>query len=324
MELSIFQDEHMLNVHLLTSGDMGGYAGVAVIGVMFISSTLLTMVMLLVWNLSWPLALLYFCIYGSIEGIYFSAVLNKVPQGGWFPFAIALIFMVISLCWNYGRQKKYAYEMNNKISLDSLGNLLSSAGIQRVPGICFFYSDLAHGIPPIITHYVRNVRTLHQVLILTTIRFLPVKTVSPDERFHISRVGFKGVYRCVVQYGYLDVINCKDGEFRNQAIRSLRLYLARVDKNEPTVVTENSFPSVQLSVDTYNEEDLREIERASEQVPVYVVGKVTVKTSSGSSWLGRLAIEKVYVFLRTICRSAIEELRISAESYLEVGMLYEI
>jgi KUP system potassium uptake protein len=68
------------------------------------------------------------------------------------------------ISWNYGRQKKFDYETKNKISKKALGQLLSNIGDMRVPGVCFFYTDLFHGVPPIINHYIRNVRTLHKVL----------------------------------------------------------------------------------------------------------------------------------------------------------------
>lgn len=299
-------------------------AGVAVVGVMFITTTLVTIVMLLVWKTRWPLVLLFLSVYGLVEGVYFTSVLNKVPQGGWVPFAIGTFFLIISLCWNYGRQKKYAYEMNHKISLDGLGALLSSTGTVRVPGVCFFYSDLVYGVPPIVTHYVKNVRTFHQVLVFTTIRFIPVRTVVPEERFRVGRVGFQGVYRCVARYGYQDVIDCKD-EFKNQAIQSLRIYLETEDKTELSNGTEVRTPSFQRSMDAYNIEDLVELENAMGYDALYVVGKVTVRTSSSNtSWVGRFVINKIYSLLKVMCRSAIKELHIPPANYLEVGMLYEI
>ena len=299
--------------------------GVAVVGVMFITTNFITLVMILVWKLPWPLALLFLCVFGSIEGIYFSAVLFKIPQGGWVPFAIAMLFLAISLCWNYGRRKKYGYEMSHKTSLDSLGTLLSSGGIQRVPGICFFYSDLALGVPPIITHYVKNVRTLHQVLVFTTIRFLPVRTVALEDRFFVGRVGFKGVYRCVACYGYQDVIDCNDQEFRDRVLQSLQLYLENEERNEPDPNGKDvRTVSFQRTIADQNLEDLAELDEARERNAVYVAGKVTVRTNASTGWLGRLIIDKGYSLLRIICRSAIKELQIPPANYLEVGMLYEI
>jgi KUP system potassium uptake protein len=304
---------------------LGNAFGVAVVGVMFITTCFVTLVMILVWKLPFAVALLFLLVFGSIEGIYFTAVLNKVPQGGWVPFAMAMIFLAISLCWNYGRRRKSRYEMSHKISLDSVGPLLSEGATQRVPGICFFYSDLALGVPPIIKHYVKNVRTLHQVLVFTTIRFLPERTVPPEDRFFIGRVGFKGVYRCVAFYGYQDVIDCNNEEFRDRAIRSLQLYLENEERNEPDPNAKDVRTlSFRRTIADQNLEDLAELDKAGEQDAVYVVGKVTVRTSSSTGWFGRLLINGGYAFLRTICRSAIKELQIPPANYLEVGMLYEI
>lgn len=281
--------------------------------------------MILVWKLHLAVALSFLLLYGLIEGIYFSAVLNKLPEGGWVPFAMAGIFVAISLCWNYGRRRKYEYEMSHKISLDHLGALLSSGGTQRVPGICFFYSDLALGVPPIITHYVKNVRTLHQVLVFTTIRYLPERTVPPEDRFFIGRVGFKGVYRCVAFYGYQDVIDCSNQEFRDRAIESLQLYLENEERNEPDPNGKDvRTVSFQRTIDDQNLEDLAELDRAREHDAVYVVGKVTVRPSASTGWFGRLVINSGYAALRAICRSAITQLQIPPANYLEVGMLYEI
>lgn len=281
--------------------------------------------MILVWKLPFPLVLLYLLVFGSIEGIYFTAVLNKIPQGGWVPFAMAGVFLAISLCWNYGRRRKFVYEMEHKMDLENLAPLLSNGGTQRVPGICFFYSDLALGVPPIITHYVNNVRTLHKVLVFTTIRFLPERTVLPENRFFIGRVGFKGVYRCVAFYGYQDVIECNDQEFRDRAIESLRLYLENGERNEPDPNAEDARTlSFQRTIADQNLEDLKELEKAREHHAVYVMGKVTVRSNDSTGWFGRIVINGGYSLLRTLCRSAIKELQIPPAHYLEVGMLYEI
>ena len=101
----------------------------------------------------------------TVEGCYLSVVLTKIPQGGWLPFMLSILFTLIMISWNYGRQKKFDYETKNKLSKKALGQVLSGIGDMRVPGVCFFYTDLFHGVPPIVNHYVRNVRTLHQVRI---------------------------------------------------------------------------------------------------------------------------------------------------------------
>lgn len=79
-----------------------------------------------------------------------TSLLNKIPQGGWVPFAISAFFLTIMLSWTYGRSKKKEYEADRKMSLPDLDQMLSSYSTYRAPGICFFFTDLRNGIPPII------------------------------------------------------------------------------------------------------------------------------------------------------------------------------
>lgn len=59
------------------------HAGLAVTVDMMVTTCLVTMVMLLVWRTHVVLALVFFLIFGAIEGALFSATLLKVPHGGW-------------------------------------------------------------------------------------------------------------------------------------------------------------------------------------------------------------------------------------------------
>ena len=170
--------------------------GVAVTCVMLITTILVTLVMVMLWNLPLPISLLFFCFYGFIEGAYLTSVLNKVLEGGWVPFALSLSILIIMLSWIYGRMKKYEYEVSRKVSKDELQKLLCDENMLRVPGVCLFYSDLVDGISPLIRHYVRCTGTLHQVLVFITIRNVPVPTILAEKRFVVDRLAYKkGVYR---------------------------------------------------------------------------------------------------------------------------------
>ena len=132
---------------------------------MIITTCLMTIIMLVIWETYWLTVLIFFTGFVLVEGCYLSVVLTKIPQGGWLPLMVSIIFTLIMISWNYGRQKKFDYETKNKLNKKALGQVLSGIGDMRVPGVCFFYTDLFHGVPPIVNHYVRNVRTLHQVCI---------------------------------------------------------------------------------------------------------------------------------------------------------------
>jgi KUP system potassium uptake protein len=163
---------------------------------MLITTVLVTLVMVMLWNLPLPISLLFFCFFGLVEGAYLTSVLNKVLEGGWVPFALSLSILAIMLSWIHGRAKKREYEASRRVSGDELMKLLCDEGAARVPGVCLFYSDLADGISPLVRHYARCAGTLHQFLVLVTIHQVPVPSISADKRFLVDSLAYKkGVYR---------------------------------------------------------------------------------------------------------------------------------
>jgi KUP system potassium uptake protein len=347
-------------------------AGVAVICVMLITTLLVTLVMTVLWKLPLPIILCFLCTFGIIEGIYLTAVLNKVPQGGWVPFAIAAFFLVIMLSWIYGRQKKYEYEASRKVSKGEMHKLLYDEAVVRVPGVCLFYSDLVHGLPPIISHYVRCVGTLHQVLVFVTIRYVPVRTVLPEERFLVDRFqAYRGVYRCIARYGYMDLMNTQHATVLSEIVHRLKSHISDEEQQQQQLLrsanlnhNHTSIPNnarsngvrilpkeeeeeeeleggmedgVGMRIDASHEvrrrklpgggeysAELAELEAAVMKGAVYVLGKVTLKTSAHTNWFERFVINHLYRFLAINCRSALAFLDIPSSQFLQVGMTYQI
>eukprot|EP01018_Ginkgo_biloba_P031855 Gb_04140 [translate_table: standard] len=272
----------------------------------------------------------------AYEGVYVTAVLNKVPEGGWVPFLIAVIFLTIMLSWNYGRQKKYKYEMERKLSIEGLHSMVNN--VCRVPGVCFFCSDLIHGLPPIIQHYVKNVSSLHEILIIVTIRFVPVKTVLPEERFLVGKLEPKGVYRCLAQYGYMDVPSMEGYEFLHQVIDRIKAHIrsnellhcsGNLDEGTNAIQLQSYSRSASSNASVkygYSSpyEELQELELAKNKGAVFVLGKTTLRTSENTGVVERFVIEKMYGFLQNNCRSTISTLKVPPAQVLQVGMLYEI
>lgn len=283
---------------------------------MVITTCLMTIIMLVIWDTHWLLVLIFFTVFIVLEGCYLSVVMTKIPQGGWAPFIISLVFTLIMMSWNYGRQKKFDYEMKNKLTKKALGQLISGIGDFRVPGVCFFYTDLFHGVPPIVNHYVRNVRTLHQVLIFTTIRHIPIKTVLPTERFLVGRLGYKGVYRCVARYGYMDLLSAETTYFLDQVMQSLTEHIGSA----------LDFSDNPEDIDKEDErvQEIQMLKEAKAAGAVYVLGRSEFKVDDNTTCRDRLFAGILYPFLNSICRSPASSLNIPPGSFLEVGMYYDL
>ena len=203
-------------------------SGLAVILVMFATTCLMFLVITIVWNRSVVLAALFTIGFGSMELMYLSACLAKVPHGGWLPLLLSLVTLLAMSTWHYGTKKKEEYELQNKVCLDRFLGLSSGIGLVRVPGVGFVYSSAANGVPPMFAHFVTNFPAFHRVLIFVSLQTLTVPKVSPEERFLVGRVGAPAhrLFRCVVRYGY------KEGRrdhfnFENQLLMKVVEFLQR-------------------------------------------------------------------------------------------------
>ncbi|KDP41880.1 hypothetical protein JCGZ_26898 [Jatropha curcas] len=205
---------------------IGNAYGVACITVMFITTFLMSLVITFIWQKSVIVAASFLLVFWFIEGVYLSAALTKVSQGGWAPLVLSVIFMLIMYIWHYGTRKKYNYDLHNKVSIKWLLGLGPSLGIVRVPGIGLIYSELATGLPAIFSHFVTNLPAFHKVLVFVCVKSVPVPYVSPEERFLIGRVCPRPyrMYRCIVRYGYKD-IQWDDGNFEDKLIQSIAEFI---------------------------------------------------------------------------------------------------
>ncbi|PKI54879.1 hypothetical protein CRG98_024762 [Punica granatum] len=139
--------------------DVGNAFGVVVGLVMLITTVLLTLVMITIWRTPVVLVALYFTVFFVMEGVYVIAVLAKIKEGGWIPFAISIILAFI-------------------------------IGSQA----CFFYTNIQDGLTPILGHYIMNMRSLHEVMIFTTLQYLLVLKVASPERTVVKKLGLKGAH----------------------------------------------------------------------------------------------------------------------------------
>ncbi|XP_060183953.1 putative potassium transporter 12 [Lycium barbarum] len=209
--------------------DIANAYGIAEVGVMMVSTTLVTVVMLLIWQTNLFLALLFPLIFGSIELIYMSAVLSKILEGGWLPLAFASFFLCVMYIWNYGSVLKYQSEVKQKISMDFMHELGSSLGTVRVPGIGLLYNELVQGIPSIFAQFLLDLPAIHSVIVFVCIKYVPVPVVPQEERFLFRRVGLKDyhMFRCVARYGYKDVRKEDHHAFEQLLVDSLEKFLRK-------------------------------------------------------------------------------------------------
>ena len=287
--------------------------------VMVLTSSFLVLIMILIWKTHLPIIIFYVLIIGLFELLYLSSVLYKFNQGGYLPLAFAGFLMSIMYTWNDVHRRKYYYELEHKISPQKLKDDIDSLTktLNRVPGLGLFYSKLVHGIPPIFKHYLSNIPTLQRVLIFVSFKSLPISKVLMEERFLFRRVepDELNVFRCVVRYGYRDIIHEQEESFEKVLVERLKVFI-EVESWKKQQKEEERKKRV--------EEEIEVVDRAWKDGIVHLIGQDEIVASKGSGLAKRVLINYVYDAIRRNLRQNEEVFDIPRQRMLKVGMTCEL
>lgn len=209
--------------------ELGNAYAIAELGVMMMTTILVTIVMLLIWQINIIGVLSFLIIFLGIELTFFSSVLWSVGDGSWIILVFAVVMFFIMFIWNYGSKLKYETEVKEKMSMDLMRELGSNLGTIRAPGIGLLYNELVKGVPAIFGHFLTTLPAIHSMIIFVCIKYVPVPVVPQSERFLFRRVCPKSyhIFRCIARYGYKDVRKENHQTFEQLLIESLEKFIRR-------------------------------------------------------------------------------------------------
>lgn len=187
---------------LASDVDFNSYAGIAELGVMMMTTILVTLIMLLIWQINIVIAFCFVIFFLGMELLFFSSVLGGVGDGSWVLLVFAAVLFLIMYIWNYGSKLKYETEVKQKLSMDLVTELGSNLGTIRAPGIGLVYNELVRGIPAIFGHFLTTLPAIHSMIVFVCIKYVPVPVVPQNERFLFRRVCPKSyhMFRCIARY----------------------------------------------------------------------------------------------------------------------------
>ncbi|GLT96697.1 hypothetical protein SLE2022_143020 [Rubroshorea leprosula] len=237
--------------------EIGNAYGIAELGVMMMTTVLVTIVMLLIWQINIIIVLSFVTIFLGIELTFFSSVLWSVADGSWIILVFAVIMFLIMYIWNYGSKLKYETEVKQKLSMDLMRELGCNLGTIRAPGIGLLYNELVKGVPAIFGHFLTTLPAIHSMIIFVSIKYVPIPVVPQSERFLFRRVCPKSyhLFRCIARYGYKDIRKENHQAFEQLLIESLEKFIRREaqerslesDGDEDTDSEDTSFSRVLIA-----------------------------------------------------------------------------
>uniref|UniRef100_A0A7N0TH18 Potassium transporter n=1 Tax=Kalanchoe fedtschenkoi TaxID=63787 RepID=A0A7N0TH18_KALFE len=313
-----------LTVGVRDTNMLGHAYGLSVTTLMFVTTCLMTMVIVMVWKQQIPAAAAFLLLFGSVELLYMSACYSRVAAGGWISFP-SFLFMGVMYVWNYGTMMKHHHDMENKVSMERILSLGPSLGMIRVPGIGLVYTNLAAGVPAIFGHLVANLPAFHQVLVFVCVKSVQVPYVGESERFLIGRVGPReyGMFRCVVRYGYRNTQQ-DIFDFENKLVSGIIGFIESEDASVKVPASDEMLVQVQQFEKPPVKPESLQISAARESGVAYILGHSHAKAKEPSSVVRKLAINAVLAFLAKNCREPDVTLNVPRSSLLEVGMIYYV
>ncbi len=184
-----------------TSTNLAAAYGIAVTGAMLIDTCLLVVVLVSLWKWNSLVTTALIGLFLLVDGVYFSANLTKVPDGGWFPLLIGLVAFTLLTTWAKGRE--LMLKRLNEIAMPISIFVKSAANsAERVPGTAVFMTTARDGVPHSLLHNLKHNKVLHERVILLTVKIEDVPYVGQSNRAEVKEFG-QGFYRMTVHYGFM-------------------------------------------------------------------------------------------------------------------------
>ncbi|OPY90516.1 MAG: potassium transport protein Kup [Syntrophus sp. PtaU1.Bin208] len=184
------------------SGGLAGAYGIAVTGTMSITSLLYFLVLIHRWR--WPFwkAFPLVTLFLLFDISFLGANLLKVFDGGWFTLLAALVITIAMTTWRRGREELNRKLQTERLPVEFFLEEVAEHKLARVPGTAVFMTLSPTGTPPTLLHHVKHIHTLHEQVLLLTIRSVDVPTVPATERVSVQELG-QGFYRIEALNGFM-------------------------------------------------------------------------------------------------------------------------
>jgi KUP system potassium uptake protein len=176
--------------------------GLAVTGVMVLTTCLFTVVARSRWKWSWWYLGPLLGVLLSIELLLLASNLLKIPSGGWVPLAVAAFILVIVATWRKGLNIISRGRLEAGLSLEQFVELLDGDTIERCPGTGVFFGRETGVTPVTIRKLLRHMPVLQETIIIVHMHASGVPRVSHQNRLRLESHAH-GVWTAVVRYGYL-------------------------------------------------------------------------------------------------------------------------
>ncbi|HEX4636407.1 MAG TPA: potassium transporter Kup [Rhizomicrobium sp.] len=176
--------------------------GIAVTGVMVISTALVAVAARYRWNWSRSRVIAIFGALGLIDVAFMGSNALKITQGGWLPLAVAGATFVVMDTWRVGRRIHLDAMRDNALALDLFLERADKFS-QRIAGTAVFLSPRLDAVPNALLHSLKHYKVLHERVVICSINTADTPYVSKAKRVTVDKLG-KGFFAVRLSYGFFE------------------------------------------------------------------------------------------------------------------------
>ncbi|KAM7189486.1 potassium transporter domain containing protein [Naviculisporaceae sp. PSN 640] len=201
---------------------LGNAYGVCVMFVTFFDTCMVTLIALIVWKFSPFLVFISWLVFASVDGLYLSSALTKVPDGAWFTLTLSGILACLFLLWRFGKENQWRAEAEDRFKptdlvrkdeegLLKLTDKWGGDPLSAIRGFGVFFDKTGVLTPSVFTHFVSKFVSVPDVAVFFHLHPVEKPSVEPEERYKVSHfTAVPGCYRLVVRHGFMDEVISPD------------------------------------------------------------------------------------------------------------------
>jgi len=186
-----------------SSTNLAAAYGIAVTGTMLVTTILVFALALRAWKWGWPLSLLVFGGFMTVDATLMSANMMKFLEGGWVPLALALAIFAAMWTWYRGRTAVATREQEGSLPMTTLLSSINPSRVHRPQGTAVYLTAFSGNAPNCLLHNLKHNEVLHEQVVLLTVEVPDEPYVPPNARAQIAHLG-KGVHHVVLRYGFME------------------------------------------------------------------------------------------------------------------------
>jgi KUP system potassium uptake protein len=209
-----------------SSNALAAAYGIAVTGVMFLSTILVSIVALKQWHWKTWVVVPIFGGLVLVDFAFLSSNALKITEGGWLPLFIAACVYIVMETWRLGRRTHLEHIRNESMPLKLFLERAEKTPL-RVAGTAVFLSSRTDVVPGALLHNLKHNKVLHERVIVAQVMVDDTPFVPADKRLEVEKLG-KGFYAVHIHHGFFEAADVP------RALTEARRYGLAVDPETTT------------------------------------------------------------------------------------------